>query len=176
MKYSIFFAILVFGNLLFAQQKVNPVIPSFGGIYAVDNATVVPDAELDYNIIVDIKTGSSLPENVSPALNNVARMINLLKVGGADASKINVVLAVHASATYALLNDQAYQEKYDILNPNAPLIKELATSGVKIAVCGQSMIGRRVNEKDLLDEVEVATSMLTTVATYQLKGYAFFQF
>ena len=94
----------------------------------------------------------------------------------ASPSNINVVLAVHASATYALLSDEAYQRKYDITNPNTTLIQELTEAGGKIALCGQSMMGRGVSEKDLLPQVEIATSMLTTVATYQLKGYAFFEF
>ncbi len=162
-------------NLTFAQ-KVNPVIPSYGGIHEIPEATVLPDYEGPYNIVVDIYSGAQDPSQISPGLNNVARMLNLHAVGGAAPDKMNVVLAVHAGATYALLTDTAYQKRYDTANPNRLLIKELGEAGVKIAICGQSMKGRNVAPGELLEEVEIATSMLTTVSTYQLRGYAFFKF
>ncbi|MEL7004959.1 MAG: DsrE family protein, partial [Bacteroidota bacterium] len=82
----------------------------------------------------------------------------------------------HGPMTYTLMNNQAYKEKFSVDNPNIELIKALKKANVKITVCGQSMIGRDVGHDQLLDEVEVATSMLTTVTTYQLKGYAMLKF
>ncbi len=159
-----------------SQSRVNPVIKSFGGIYNIQKATVLPESDLDYNIVVDVKSGASDPQELAPGINNVARMINLLAVGGADPKRINVVLAIHASATYAILNNDEFNERFDTDNPNIPLINELKEAGVKVAVCGQSLMGRGVTPSQVLPQVEIATSMLTTVATYQLKGYAVFQF
>ena len=62
------------------------------------------------------------------------------------------------------------------LNPNADLIKDLKEAGVKIAVCGQSLRGRGFSEDMILDEVEIATSMLTTVTHYQNLGYTLLKF
>ncbi len=159
-----------------AQQRVSPGIPSYGAIYDIPNATVVADSAKDYRIVVDVYSGPSSPNQINPALNNVARMINLHIVSGAKPERINIVLALHASATYATLNDGAYRGKYGIENPNTGLIKELKDFGVLLALCGQSMIGRGVSADELLPEIDIATSMLTTVSTYQLEGYAVFKF
>jgi intracellular sulfur oxidation DsrE/DsrF family protein len=61
-------------------------------------------------------------------------------------------------------------------NPNIDLIKSLKAAGVKLTVCGQSLLARKVAPGQVLEEVDIATSMLTTVTTYQLKGYAFLKF
>lgn len=157
------------------QSKVYPIIENYGGIYNIPDATVKP-SQKEYNIIIDVVTSNEEPASLSSSLNNVARLINLHAVGGVASENINVVLAVHGPMTYTLMNNQAYKEKFSVDNPNIELIKALKKANVKITVCGQSMIGRDVGHDQLLDEVEVATSMLTTVTTYQLKGYAMLKF
>jgi intracellular sulfur oxidation DsrE/DsrF family protein len=76
----------------------------------------------------------------------------------------------------ALLNNEAYQKKFKTNNPNLKLIEELRQAGVKIAVCGQSLVRREIDPKQLAPGVEVAVSMLTTFSMYQLKGYAAMKF
>ena len=69
-----------------------------------------------------------------------------------------------------------YNKKYGVDNPHVPLFKELKAAGVKIFVCSQSMIGRQLTPDMITEEVVPATSMLTTLTTYQLKGYAALKF
>ena len=159
-----------------AQEKVFPVVKSFGGIYEIPNATVTPDGDQVYKIVIDVNSGPKLPHELNPALNNVARMINLHAVGGVPANQIKVVLAIHGKATDAILDNASYENKYEMANPNVNLIRALKDAGVKIAVCGQSLIGRDYDTEQVLDEVEIATSMLTTVTSYQQKGYSFLAF
>jgi len=161
---------------LSAQQKVNPIIKDFGGIYDIPTATVKPDPTQVYKIVVDVVSGADDPEKLSFGLNNVARMINLHAVGGVPPGKIDVVLAMHGGATFATLNNEAYREKFGVDNPNAPLVKALKDAGVKLVVCGQSLLSREIPLEAILSEIEIGTSMLTTVSTYQLKGYAVFRF
>ena len=89
---------------------------------------------------------------------------------------MDVVLAIHGSATYSVMDNGLLKRKFGVDNPNLPLIKELKEAGVKLTVCGQSLISRDVPAKRVTDEVEIATSMLTTVTTHQLKGYALLKF
>ena len=89
---------------------------------------------------------------------------------------MKVVLAIHAESTYSTMNNEAYQIKFGTDNPNTPLIKALKDAGVKITVCGQSLKARKVGVNQLLPEIEVATSMLTTVTRYQLSGYTILKF
>lgn len=161
---------------LSGQERVAPIIKDFGAIYDIPSASVKPDPTQVYKIVVDVVTGADDPGDLSSGLNNVARMINLHAIGGVPAGKIDVVLAMHGGATFATLNNEAYREKFGVENPNAPLVKALKAAGVKLVVCGQSLLGREIPLENVLPEIEIGTSMLTTVSTYQLKGYAVFRF
>jgi intracellular sulfur oxidation DsrE/DsrF family protein len=168
--------ILLLPICAYAQTPQNPVIKSTGTIHDIPYATVKPDPSLDYNLVIDIMTGPDKPGDINPSLDNVARLINLHVVGGVPKEKLHIVLAVHNVSAAALMNNEAYRERFKTDNPNLKLIEELNQAGVKIAVCGQSLIKRDIDPKKLAPGVEVATSMLTTVTTYQLKGYAVLKF
>ncbi len=172
--YLITLCVLLLCSGVYAQQF--PVIKNYGGIYDIPEATVKPEATKTYKIIVDLVTGDDNPGNLSWSLNNVARMINLHAIGGVPAENIHVVLAVHGGMTTSLLNDKAYQARFQVTNPHIELYNALHKAGVRIIVCGQSMKSRGVNADQLLDTVEIATSMLTTVSTFQQKGYVVFKF
>ena len=60
------------GIIIIAQEKESPLVKSFGGIYDVPHATVNPDNNFKYNIVIDVAGGSGL-EIVNDALYNVAR-------------------------------------------------------------------------------------------------------
>lgn len=176
-KHKIIFSILLLVAVSAkAQERQNPIISPFGGIYDIPEATVKADPELEYKIVIDVVTGNEDAKEFNWSLNNVARMLNLHAISGADMSKMQVVVAVHGEATYSIANDKRYKVKYGVDNPNKELIKSLTAAGVIIAVCGQSLKGRGVGTDEVLDEVAIATSMLTTVTTYQLKGYALLKF
>ena len=169
-----FFVALGFSSLA-AQEALTPVVP-FGGIYDVPEATVRPDPQLEYRIVVDVVSGAELPEDVGAGLHNVTRMVNLFSVGGVPPEHLTVVLALHGGATYGVLRNERYRERFETDNPNLPVIRALKEAGVKVTVCGQSLIGRDIDPADVVPEVDIATSMLTTVATYQMMGYAVFRF
>ena len=160
----------------FAQTPQNPVIKTTGTINDIPYATVKPDPSLDYNIVIDIMTGPEKPSEMNPSLDNVARLINLHVAGGVPKEKLHIVLAVHNVSAASLMNNEAYRERFKTDNPNLKLIEELIQNGVTVAVCGQSLVKRDIDPKKLAPGVEVATSMLTTVTTYQLKGYAVLKF
>ncbi|MFY0629472.1 MAG: DsrE family protein [Flavobacteriaceae bacterium] len=166
---------LSFGSLLGQTNYQHPVIKKFGGIYPIDQATVIPDAKQKYNIVIDVFSGEDVTK-LNAALNNVARMINLHAIAGVHRDSINVVLAIHGNATKTVLNNDAYESRYKVKNPNYDLIIALKEAGVKLTVCGQSLIGRKIDLDEVNENVELATSMLTTVTNYQLKGYAFLRF
>ncbi len=159
-----------------AQKQLFPIIKNYGGIYAINEATVKPDSSIIYNIAVEIKTPAENNQELNEWLNNVARMINLHAVGGVPANHLNVVVIFHGKASDVVMNDEAYYKKYMVDNPNRKIIEELKAAHVKLIVCGQSLIGRKIPVDSVLKEVEVATSFLTSITTYQLKGYAHLSF
>ena len=156
--------------------RVNPVIKDFGGIFEIPYAVEKPDPTMTYNIVIEVERASDKPDTINWALNNVARLLNLHAVGGVPAKNMNVVLAIHGGATYTTMSNEAYREKYKMDNPNLKLYKELQESGVKLFVCGQSLIARQVDRNRLVPEVKISVSMLTILTTYQMKGFALMKF
>lgn len=130
------------------------------------------DPSLDYKIVVEVKTASEKPDEINWALNNVARMLNLHAMAGVPKEKLNVVLAIHGGAAFTVMDNAEYRNKYKTDNPNLELYKALEEAGVKMFVCGQSLLARDINKDKMVTQVKIASSMLTTMTTYQLKGYA----
>lgn len=152
------------------------MVSRFGGIFPVKDAVPVPEVDMEYKIVVEVATGSEKSEELNFALNNIARLMNLHAQAGIPLKNIKVVAAIHGEAAYAVLNDEAYRKKYNSDNPNLELLKELKKSGAELFICGQSLFARKIDRNTLAPEIKVALSMLTTVTTYQLKGYAFLKF
>ena len=169
-------ALLLYTSVLYSQEAENPIIPNYGGIYNAEWVVEKPDPDLDYNVVVDIASGDNDKTKPFYSLINVARLMNLHVIGGVSKDKLNVVLAIHASAVWSVLSDKEYNKKYGVDNPHVPLFQELREAGVKIFVCSQSMIGRNITPDMITDGVLPATSMLTTLTTFQLKGYAALKF
>lgn len=176
MKSLLLALLIAAGTTSVAQKLQNPVITSAGGIYDIPAATVKPDPALEYKVVIDVATGPEKPSDINPSLDNVARLMNLHAIGGVDSSRLTIVLAVHNVSAFSVMNNEAYRKKFKTDNPNLKLIEELTKAGVKIAICGQSMMKREIEPAHLAPGVEVATSMLTTVTTYQLRGYAYLKF
>jgi len=176
MKIILFLLLLVVGNLSFAQQMVFPIIKNYGGVFEIPDAAEKPDPSMEYKIVIDLAGGSENPTAINDYLNNIARMINLHSVGGVPKEKIHVVIAIHNQATYSIMDNETYKQKYKADNPNLALYKALREAGVDLYVCGQSLIGRSIDKTKISPDIKIATSMLTVLTIYQLKGYAWFKF
>jgi intracellular sulfur oxidation DsrE/DsrF family protein len=172
MKNLLCLAFMCFSVVAYSQGRINPVIKSYGGIFEIPYAEEKPDPAVDYNIVIEIATASDKPDSTNWALYNVARLINLHVMGGVPKDKLHVVLAIHGGAAFSVMNNDAYKAKYGVDNPSLKLFQELQQAGVKMFVCGQSILARKIDRFKMVPEVKVATSMLTTMTTYQLKGYA----
>jgi intracellular sulfur oxidation DsrE/DsrF family protein len=178
MKKIVFTALvfLVAFSVRAQQPKVNPVIKSYGSVYEVPNAQEKPDSKMDYKILVDITDAADKPDSLNAFLEAAATLYNLHAVGGVPAKNIHMVVVFHKMATYSIFNNEKFQQKFKTDNPNLPLITALSEAGVKFFVCGQTMIKGKITEANIAPEVKVATSALTTLTTYMLKGYAMINF
>ena len=154
------------------QTKVNPVIKNYGTITEVPFADEMPDPKLDYKILVEVTSDNMHPEMVHEYFDKAAAVVNLHALAGVPANRLHVVLVIHSAASAFVTNNENYRKKYGVDNPNIPLFKELTDAGVKIFVCGQSVNKRKLAKEDLAPEVKVALSAITTLTSYQLKGYA----
>ncbi len=176
MKLVFGFIFSIAGAMVYAQERQFPVVPNFGGVFPIEKAAPVPDPDLKYNIVMEVSMASEKPDELNFAINNVARLLNLHALAGIPKANVHVVVAIHGEAAYCLMNNEAYQKKYKTKNPNLPLLKVLKDAGAELYVCGQSLYARNIDRQTLSPDVAVALSMITTVTTYQLKGYAFLKY
>ena len=165
-------SVLIFSVTIQAQNKLYPLVKNFGSVSEVPFAVEKPDPKLDYKIIVEVSSTNERQELVHEFFDKVANVVNLHALGGVPANKLHVVMVIHGPAAQFVVNDEAYQKKFGMNNPNIPLFAALKEAGVKIFVCGQSVLKRNIDPDTITPEVTVALSAVTTLTTYQLKGYA----
>jgi intracellular sulfur oxidation DsrE/DsrF family protein len=172
-----FFAVLLFStHFSFAQTSQFPIVKGFGGIYEIKEAVEMPDPSLEYKIMVDLSTGADSPEEISRWVDNIARLMNLHGLAGVPKDRLHIKVVVHGGAIFTLLADEKHQERSKVDNPNLKVYEALKASGAEIFVCGQSMVARNLDVKDLWQGVKIAHSALTTITTYVPQGYTMLKF
>jgi intracellular sulfur oxidation DsrE/DsrF family protein len=177
MKKPVLFIAFVFTvSTVFAQSKVNPVIKNFGTVSEIPYAVEKPDPKMDYKVVVEVNTDNAKPETVHEFFEKTAAVVNLHALGGVSDKKRHIVLVIHGPAAQYVVNDAEYQKRFNTKNPNLPLFHELTDAGVKIFVCGQSLEKRKIDPHTVSSDVNVALSAITTLTTYQLKGYSMLKF
>jgi len=149
------------------------LIPDYGRYQIITDPFEKPDPALRYKIVFDVGAGARNPAEVHQGLERVARMANLLSINGVDVQPGDLVVAVHGMAARALLNNEAHTRRFaGAANPNVGLLSQLAKAGISVRVCGQTMEGRGFARTELHPDVHVDVSAITTIASYQLRGYA----
>lgn len=176
LKTALFSAALFLTHLSFAQTAKFPIVKDYGGIYEIKDATERPDPNGEYKIIVDMTTGASSPEQISRWVDNIARLINLHGLAGVPKDKIHVKVVVHGAGIFTLLDNEAFQERNKVDNPNLKVYEALKEAGVEIYVCGQSMVARGFKKDDLWSGTIIAHSAMTTITTYVPQGYVLLKF
>lgn len=175
---KIFITVMLFiaATNMHAQTKVNPVIKKFGTVTEVPFSVENPDPKLDYKVVIEVSSDNTKPEAVHEFFDKVAAVVNLHALGGVPANKLHVVMVIHGPAAQFVINNDEYKKKFNVDNPNVPLFKELKEAGVKIFVCGQSLNKRNIPKENVTPEVLPALSAITTLTTYQLKGYSILKY
>ena len=143
------------------------------GIIPVKDPTEIPDPNIDYKIVFEMASNNpdSTIKEINYGLDEVARQINLHVASGIPAKRLMFVIVAHAGALHALKNNEGFQKKYKIDNPNIKLIDDLKKLGVKFIVCGQAMAFIDVKKEELLPDIKISLTAQTALSHYQLKGY-----
>ncbi|PQO25272.1 hypothetical protein C5Y96_25550 [Blastopirellula marina] len=151
--------------------KSFPKIKNHGGVISLPGAAHQPRSGT--KIAVDV-TQSSEPNVLNPAIEKVARFVNLYAGGGKESATVEIALVFHGGATLAVLNDDAYKSTYQTEgNPNLALLRDLHHAGVQMYVCGQSLHGKGKTPDDVAVFVDTAVSALTTNVNLQSDGYTY---
>jgi intracellular sulfur oxidation DsrE/DsrF family protein len=159
-------------SLTFAETRpMPPLIADYGKTAPVENPGERPDPALDYRVVMSV-TKAGDDGAPPPALEKAARLANLLAQSDVGAAHRHIVVVLHGPATAAVLNEAGLTARGKTANPSARLIGELTKAGVSVHVCGQALAGAKIARSEVLPEVQVDLSALTTLSTLQLRGYA----
>lgn len=148
-----------------------PAIEGFGQIHALPKAAYQPEPAKTYKIIFGMTAGSKEPGQVNPAIERVARTVNLYASAGVPLSHLKFVAVAYGPATSVALNDEQYKSAYGVANPNLPVIAKLRKAGVDVAVCGQAVAEHNYKYEWVDPSVTLALSAITTITTLEHAGY-----
>ncbi|MEP7256229.1 MAG: DsrE family protein [Ferruginibacter sp.] len=143
------------------------------GVIPVADPTEIPDPNIDYKILFELAGNNpdSTIKEINSGLAEIARVINLHIASGVPVKRIIPVIVAHAGVLHSLKNNEAFQKKYKIDNPNIKIIDDLKKLGAKFIVCGQAMAFLDIKKEELLPDMKVSLTAQTALTHYQLKGY-----
>jgi intracellular sulfur oxidation DsrE/DsrF family protein len=157
---------------------VAPVSPAFAQLPIPDVTAArdvpggheMPDPTLEYKVLFMVGAGPKA-EEVNPTLLSVARVVNTLAKGGVPAEKRKIVVMIRGGIDMILRND-AYKAKHEGKdNPNVAIIQALKKGGVDLRVCGQAVVGMKLDKAVIQPEIQVDLWAMTTAINLGLKGY-----
>jgi intracellular sulfur oxidation DsrE/DsrF family protein len=155
-------------------RVVYPIIADYGGVVSQPTAVQQPrtGAKVVFDVTADVPAGQ-----INRGLDRAARLLNLYGAAGLHSSDVRIVIALHGQATKCVLNDAAYQRRFEAKkNPHLPLIRQLQQHGVQVLVCGQALNYLDYHQQELADGIPVAASAMTTLINQQMDGYAYLPF
>lgn len=143
------------------------------GVVPVKDQDEIPDLKMQYKLLFELTANNpdSTIKDINYGLVEVARVINLHVASGIPLKNIVPVIVVHAGALHALKNNEFFQKKYKIDNPNIKLIGELEKIGAKFIACGQAMSFLDIQKEAFLPIVKVSLTAKTVITGYQIKGF-----
>jgi intracellular sulfur oxidation DsrE/DsrF family protein len=168
--------ILIFSSLglINAQEIVYPAIQGYGGVNTVPFETLKPDPTHKYKFVVEISNRIEDKKEVSDYLDYAAKMYNVHIYAGIPAENIELVFVVYSGSTPIVLSNEEYLKRFEVDNPNTELLDELKKNGIRVIVCGQSMMKQNLVPEMIYPSVEMAVSRFTATTDLMQKGYLLF--
>jgi len=176
MKLFIITCLLSFGlfTTLQAQDNLFPVIKGYGAIVPVPFETEKPDPESEYKLIYELSFRYDDKAKFYRGLDYAARIVNAHAYAGVPKENLEMVIVISSGATPLVLNSETYQKRFDVPNPNAEVLDKLLAAGVKIVVCGQSMVKQDIVPNQVHKGISLAASRITATSDLLNKGYHIF--
>jgi intracellular sulfur oxidation DsrE/DsrF family protein len=169
--------ILVLASGSFGPAKADSarplLVPGYEAAKDLPGARELPDPTVDYKVVFADGQDAKNPGDVNPMLPTIATYVNTLGKYGVPAEHRHLVIMFHQRTPDIdiVMSNDAYKERYNRDNPNIAIIHALKQAGVDIRVCGQGLIGRKIDPKQVNPDVQIDLWAMTTLVNLQLKGY-----
>jgi intracellular sulfur oxidation DsrE/DsrF family protein len=135
-------------------------------------ARELPDPKTDYKVVFADGQDAKNPGDVNPMLPTIATYVNTLGKYGVPAEHRHIVIMFHQRTPDIdiVMTNEAYKERYNRDNPNIAIIHALKQAGVDIRVCGQGLIGRKIDSKQVNPDVQIDLWAMTTLVQPAAEG------
>ena len=134
-------------------------------------ARELPDPGVDYKVVFSVAANAK-PDEVHPTLKTIGLYLNTLADHGVPANHRHIVAVFHQGGGDAVLANDVYKARHNgVDNPNIAALKELKQAGVELRVCGQGLLGKKLEPSQLLPGVQADLWAMTTMVNLQLRGY-----
>jgi len=169
---------LLFAGMTGASEppQTGPVIKAYGPVLAVPEGFYNLKKGTHYKVTMDVSDTGDFPEDLNRHIESAARFLNMHARNGISPGDIEFAIIVHGPASKDLLNDDAYQKRYEEPNPNTAMLKELNEAGVVIYLCGQTAGFRGIAVEELNPAVTMALSAMSAHVRLQSEGYTLIPF
>lgn len=161
-------------GLIKAQGLIYPAIQGYGGVNEVPFETIKPDPNKKYHFVIEFSNRIEDKKKVSDDLDYAARMYNLHIYAGVPKENIDLAFVVFSGSTSIVLSNEEYKKRFGVENPNSELLDEFKKHGVRVIVCGQSMMKQRLDPDMIYPGVEMAVSRFTATTYLMNNGYLLF--
>ncbi|MDH3612059.1 MAG: DsrE family protein [Gammaproteobacteria bacterium] len=159
-------------QLLANEPSLGPAIEGYGPTYPIDDRDVRVEEGAVYRAVFDVAAYSDDLTSLNTHLVSVARFLNMHARNGVATESMELAVVLHGAAFKSVLNNDAYQARYDVDNPNLELVMKLHEAGVRFYVCGQSMAFGGFEKSELASPAKIALSAMTMLTVLQTEGYA----
>ena len=149
------------------------LVPGYEAARDLPGARELPDPKTDYKVVFADGQDAKNPGDINPMLPTIATYVNTLGKFGVPAEHRHIAIMFHQRNPDLdiVMTNEAYKERYHRDNPNIAIIHALKQAGVDIRVCGQGLIGRKIDPKQVNPDVQIDLWAMTTLVNLQLKGY-----
>lgn len=164
---------LMLGYSARGWTQTDATLPMAGYKAATDipGAKELPDPGIDYKVVFSVAANAKADE-IHPTLKTIALYLNTLAHNGVPANHRHIAAVFHQGGGDAVLANDVYKARHDgIDNPNIAMLQELRHAGVELRVCGQGLLGKKLEPTQVLPGVQVDLWAMTTMVNLQMRGY-----
>jgi intracellular sulfur oxidation DsrE/DsrF family protein len=159
-----------------AEPDLGPVVPNYGPVMAPPSGSYNLDPDVHYKVSMDVSGIAEFPGEQNRHLVSAARFLNMHARNGIPEDNIEFAIIVHGAAAKDLLTDAAYEKRYNEVNPNTELLKELNAAGVPVYLCSQTAAFRNMAPEEFSPAVTMSLSAMTAHVRLQQEGYTLIPF
>lgn len=156
-----------------AAPAVDDKLPVASANAAKDfaGAKELPNPNTDYKVVFSVSARVK-DDEVHPTLKAIGLYLNTLAHNGVPAKNRHLAAMFHQGGGDAVFSNEVYKARHNgVDNPNIAVLKELHDAGVELRVCGQGLIGKKVDPSQLLPGVQADLWAMVTMVNLQSRGY-----